>query len=590
MEQTRPVAVEVKHAVYIDPPNDRRALPDFHFIKEVHHFEDGSTKPSIRFAYNYPMSFWVTKKAYRQTHKQKKESESIDRLVEYQATRSTLYRKIAEVLGMYNPGNVNPRKIHESPYLYGINTPSTALIKAEMTKKYPDTFARNTLAVLDLETDIINGDINKDTDTAILGSLTMGKRALLCYLKSWAAGNADFEDKIRACAQKHIGHILEQRQVSLEIVECETEIDIFKLLLERAHEWKPDFLVCWNILFDIKKIERRFIQAGLNPADYFSDPTVPLEYRHYNFVEGPKTKVTESGRTMALAAADRWHYVVCPASFYIIDAMCAYKRIRIGEAELPSYALDAILAKELTDVRKLKIESESFDSDLDWHKFMQQHRKVEYSVYNLFDSMCVELLDETTNDLGIKISIFAGSSDFADYRSEPRRTVDALFTYWRDEHREIIGTTGNKSEEELKADNEILSVKGWINTLSANRIRHTGLRILEDAPSIITYLYAHVADLDVSGAYPSNQEALNISRRTTVIEIVNHGCIPEQLGRMQGINLVCGQVNALEFTQFMFKAPTLDQLLEAFEHDEEERRSIQFTDRDGESEEFLDAA
>lgn len=590
MDLPRPKAVEVKHAVYIDPPNDRRGLPDFHLIKEVHHFEDGSTQPSIRFAYNHPINFWVTKKAYRQTHTQKKESESLDRLVEYQATRSTLYKKIAEVLGMYNPGNVHPRKVQESPYVYGINTPSTALIKAEAQKRSPDTFARNTIAVLDLETDIINGDINKDTDTAILGSLTMKNKALLCYLKSWAAGNANFEDKIRECANKHIGHILEARQVKLEIVECETEIDIFKKLLERAHEWKPDFLVCWNIMFDITKIERRFVNAGLNPADYFSDPSVPLEYRYYKFVEGPRTKVTESGRTMALAAADRWHYVICPASFYIMDAMCAYKRIRIGEAELTSYALDAILARELKDVRKLKIESESFDSDLDWHKFMQQHRKVEYSVYNLFDSMCVELLDEVTNDLGIKISLFSGASDYADFRSEPRRTVDALFTYWKDEMREIIGTTAPKSEEEVKADTEILSVKGWINTLSANRIRHTGLRIFEDAPQIVTYLYTHVADLDVSGAYPSNQEALNISRRTTVIEIVNHGSVPEQIGRMQGINLVCGQTNALEFTQFMFRAPTLDQLLDAFEQDEYERGLSRFSDHDGESSDYLDAA
>lgn len=41
------VAKECRFAVHM--PTKRSDIPDFHLVKEILHFEDGSTKPSVRF-------------------------------------------------------------------------------------------------------------------------------------------------------------------------------------------------------------------------------------------------------------------------------------------------------------------------------------------------------------------------------------------------------------------------------------------------------------------------------------------------------------------------------------------------------------
>ena len=91
----------------------------------------------------------------------------------------------------------------------------------------------------------------------------------------------------------------------------------------------------------------RFIEAceraNTNPAVIFTDPSVPKEYKYFNYKRGPAQKVTASGKITPIPPAARWHTVYCPASFYIIDAMCTFKHTRIGKPERPSYSLDSLL-------------------------------------------------------------------------------------------------------------------------------------------------------------------------------------------------------------------------------------------------------
>ena len=111
--------------------------------------------------------------------------------------------------------------------------------------------------------------------------------------------------------------------------------------------------------------------AGIDPAEVFSDPSVPPEFRYFNYQEGTKIKVTESGRTMPLSPAERWHVVTCPASFYPIDGMCVYQKIRLGKGKM-SYALDATLERHL-GIRKLKFKEADGLERLAWHEFMQKN-------------------------------------------------------------------------------------------------------------------------------------------------------------------------------------------------------------------------
>ena len=211
--------------------------------------------------------------------------------------------------------------------------------------------------------------------------------------------------------------------------------------------------------FDIGKVILACEKARVDPANIFSDPSVPKEYRYFKYNQGPKMKVTASGLQTPIKPAAQWHTVICPASFYVIDAMCVFKHNRIGKPEKQSYSLDYILNDTL-GIRKLKFTQADAYTDLKWHQVMQASYKLEYIVYNMFDCISIEILDEKTLDLSLTLPLFAGFSDFANYNSQPRRTVDTLHYYCLNNNR-VIGTTGsNMSTDE---SGEMFDLTGWIN-------------------------------------------------------------------------------------------------------------------------------
>lgn len=65
---------------------------------------------------------------------------------------------------------------------------------------------------------------------------------------------------------------------------------------------------------------------------------------------------------------------------------------------------------------------------------------------------------------------------------------------------------------------------------------------------------------------PTIQRILNISKETTYRELSRIKGITEEVQRAMGINLTAGPVNAIEIVCNIYKAPTPDELLKAFEN------------------------
>ena len=201
-------------------------------------------------------------------------------------------------------------------------------------------------------------------------------------------------------------------------------------------------------------------------------------------------KVTASGRKMALSAAERWNTFYIAAGFYCIDAMCLYQKIRIAGGKDPSYALDAILTKEL-GIRKLKFKEADHLVGIGWHVFMQKNFKMEYLIYNIFDCISIELLDEQNMDMSNKISMLSGSSDYAQFPSQPRRTCNELH-FFALEHKKVIGSTSDQMGNEL--DKYVTSTEGWIVTLPTHMVVENGIKCIKEFPELVTKIRLHVAD------------------------------------------------------------------------------------------------
>lgn len=550
-------AIECRFSVLCKPPEGSK--DDLHLVKEIIHLKDGTTVPNIRYWKNYKRPFWVTKPAY-QKHTSKKEWEHKSRVTEYKATQSQLTSAVAHALGQgwmaNNPRN-QLRRIARSPFLYGADILSTAHLKREYMDRFPDTITPFSVAVYDTETDVIHG-----TGQIMMATVSYRERVYTAVQKSFVEGHGDVINKLRTLMTRYLGQYVEKRKIQWEIEIVDSEIDVITRSMGKSHAWKPDFLAIWNMDFDIPKTVTAIKNAGLDPADVFSDPSVPKEYRFFNYKQGPSQKVTASGKVTPIKPAARWHTVQCPSSFYVIDAMCAYRHIRTGQQEEPSYSLDAILQKHL-GIRKLNFAEADGKVGLGWHQFMQKNHPLEYIIYNTFDCISMEELDENTRDLQLSLPSMSGCSDFENFKSQPRRVVDELhFFVQKPELNRVIGTTSDEMNEEL--DELTIGLKDWIVMLPAHLVADNGIKVIEEYPDLRTNIRRDVGDLDVAASYPNGESVFNVSRETTAKEIVKIDGVDEYTQRMMGINLSGGHVNAVEVCTGLLGLPTMVQMLNAF--------------------------
>lgn len=482
-------AKECRFAVYV-PPREQ-GQPDMHLIKEHVHYADGTQKPNISLVYDYKRPFYTTKKGQR-NHKQAKEWENIVNLNEGKCTQTNLLRSVANALAWPSFKGSMKMLATKEPYIYGTDILSTAIIKKSYQDRYPDVQTKYTIAVFDTETDVVNG-----TNEIIMATVTFKNKVFTAVVKSFVEGISDVENRVNQKMHEYLGEYVESRKLESTLVFVDNALEAVRATMDFAHREKPDFLAIWNMDFDITKVLNACEKYGANPADIFSDPMVPKEYRYFDYKRGPKQKVTASGKITPIKPAAQWHTVIAPASFYIIDAMCVYKHTRIGSPEEQSYSLDNILNKHL-GIRKLKFKEAEDYQGLKWHIFMQQSYKIEYIIYNRFDCISMEVLDEKTNDMSLTLPLFSGCSDFENFKSQPRRTVDNLHWFCLKRGKMISASTKEFVDEDDYA--ESLGLEGWITALPAHLVLNNGLHVISENPEAVTNFRSATADLDVSAS------------------------------------------------------------------------------------------
>lgn len=552
--QSEIIGYECKHALYTTA-NDT-SDDDLVLVKEYAHLKDGTRVPNLRFYKNYKRDFWVTREGHRK-HTDKKEWEKISRLQKFSTTQSKLQQNAARALG--RPGaRQSMRQLARSPYLYGSDITTPTLIKRRYMDQFPKCVSLNSVAVLDIETDVVHG-----TEQIIYCALTYKNRAVLCTTEWFMGTIVNPKEKLHAAFEKYLGKYKEERNIDLEIEVCKTPGRLMEQIFKRAHEWQPDFITVWNITYDMPRIVKALEADGFNPADVLSDPRVPEKFRFYRYKEGQPKKETASGKIMTVPIAERWHVVESAASFYFMDSMCLYKRIRMAEQNEPSYSLDYQLQKWL-GIRKLKFQEADKYTGLEWHQFMQANYKIEYGIYNVFDCIGVELFDERVKDLCQTVSVQSEHSEYAVFKSQPKRLVDDLHFFCLENDRVIASCSDQMVDDN---DKLVISMEDWIVTLPSHLTVDNGLTALRELPEISTLIRVHVADLDVGSGYPTIQRILNMSKETTYRELSKIKGVSEHQQRMAGINLTASHVNAVEVACEIFKAPTFDTLLGAFEKD-----------------------
>ncbi|YP_009213028.1 DNA polymerase [Ralstonia phage RSL2] len=553
--------VECRFAIHIpkDKHNDKSI--DLHAVKEIIHFKDGTTKPWVKYIPNYQCKFWTTKPHVRNgrfAHKQKKEWESLDNLIEGQATASGMGFAVARALDQMRLAD-RIFDLKDSPFVYGLDIPSTVQLKHDYTVRMQGKADTPfTIAYSDTETNMLGIEEGASKHIIMQSLFHEDGRLFTVILEDFVKTLPNPQKDLRALYDEHMPQQGKDLVKDWEIAIVKEPIDIVKAILQRCHTWQPDFLSFWNMIFDLDKMIQCVEDAGYRPEDIFCDPRLPRELRYAFLKRANPSKTSASGRLMTKKPADQWHSWLCPASFYIIDQMATYRFVRKSKQLEKSYGLDDILGKELEGLGKLKHKPAEGLTKAEFHIFMQQKYPGEYVIYHIWDAVCMHLLTLKTKDLSFSLPGTTEFSDFVSFESEPKRYIHKFHFYALENHRCVTGVSSKALVQEY--DDMTISTKGHIVTLEPHLTVDSGMKIFNDYPELQTNFYGHNADLDVKSSYPYGQWVFNMSRQTTVRELVEIEGVRDHTRRIQGLNISGGRSNAVEFCTEIFGLPTLAEL------------------------------
>lgn len=464
---------------------------DWHMVKEVIHLKDGRQVPNVRYLRDYKRKAWVTKEGYRKTHEQKKEHEELRYLNEIETTESDLYYNVACALNQRHLVK-RPFDIKESPYVYGLDIPSTVSVKYDYFKRMKGKeHTPFSISYSDTETNMLGLDQGK-SKYIIMQSLLHNGKMYLAVLEDFLKTVPNPKKTILEMYEQYMPEQGKGIVKELEIDIVKEPIDIIKGVFKRAHEWKPDFMAFWNLIFDLDKIIDCITDAGYNPEDFFNDPNLPKELRYFYLKRANPNKTSASGRTMTKKPADQWHTAFNPASFYFICQMATYRFVRKSKQLEKGYGLDDILGKELKGLGKLKHKPAEGLNKAEFHIFMQSKYPAEYVIYHLWDVACMPVLNDKIKDLDYSLPGSIEFSDFASFESEPKRYMYNFHYYILEEHNAVTGVSGKSSVQAF--DEMTISGKGHIVALEPHLTIDSGINIFADYKGLATNFYSHNAD------------------------------------------------------------------------------------------------
>lgn len=575
---------------------------DYHMVKEYVHLTDGRIVPNMRIIKDFKRPVGILKPMYR-TYQDKKEHEPLDRLDVLMTTQSALRNVVATAVGRpWSKESLSELLV--SPYIYAADVPSTAIMQRELYQKENKHITRGAYknAAFDTETDVLYG-----TEEIIIGTMTMLPEAHAIIRRDYLNFMTDEEfarqfqdvvlkklnvphdEEFKKFLLDKTGQALEFGDMKITYELVDTEIEIVEKSFKWFHDRKPDWMSIWNMDFDVTKVLNACKKAGVDPKQILCDSMIPWDYRIARYKRGQTQKVAASGKAKPVAPYDQWHFLFLSASFVIVDAMSAFRLLRLGEQEERSYALDAILEKIFQGkIRKLRHPPADMYVKERWHQEMQANHKLVYIAYAIFDTVSMAFLDLVTKDLSHKLPGMANITSFDQCNSQPKRLRDAFYVFALEKHNQLVGSVGHakdapppevfpeseygddeeddEDKEEEEAPAETLNRKGWVLTL-ASHLSAPGLKLLKDAPHVTTGIRAYTYDSDAVSSYPSCTQVGNVSRVTTRKEVVRIGNYEEDFFRRNNLNLVFGPTNAIEYTTRMFQAPRLADWLKMYDRD-----------------------
>lgn len=264
--------------------------------------------------------------------------------------------------------------------------------------------------------------------------------------------------------------------------------DIFNII----NTYKPDFVLAWNMAFDIPYIMARIQSLGYDPADIMCHPDFTEKKAFYYVDERNKNEYAERG-----------DYAVISSYSVYIDQMITFASRRKGQSQFKSFKLDDI-GFEIAKVHKL-----------DYHHITRDLAQLPYLdyetfvFYNIMDTIVQKCIEARTTDIDY---IFSKSlMNDVIYSKVHRQTIylaNRGAKSFRGENDEvyIIGNNVNKHND---------SNESYDGAFVADATKITD-RAKMDINGVKVMLFNNLVDFDYKALYPSTMRQMNMAPNTMI--------------------------------------------------------------------------
>lgn len=314
--------------------------------------------------------------------------------------------------------------------------------------------------------------------------------------------NADLFREIKEFIRHQVGGWKNEIRFGLDKLEFnfhfykeEDEIKLIQDLFTCINTYQPDFVLAWNMAFDIPYIMARIRKLGYDPADIMCHPDFERKVARYFVDERNQNEF-----------ASRNDYAVISSYSVYLDQLIQFASRRKGQAAFKSFSLDDIGAA-IAKVRKY--DYHHITTDLTQLPFLDFKT---FIFYNIMDTIVQKCIEARTGDIDY---IFAKClMNDTKYAKGHRQTVyltNRGIKSFRNDNDEvyIMGNNVNR----IHPSNE--DFKGAF-VADSKKITDYAKLTIDDVPVM---LFDNMVDYDYKALYPSCMRQMDIAHNTIIGKI-----------------------------------------------------------------------
>lgn len=441
---------------------------------------------------------------------------------------SQLQKDIAERLGKLNQfyencrnGNraANKTMCNYAPNILMSDMDIEDNIRFQFSHTYENNYTKPSKSYLDIEADVINckGDFVELGECPINAVSFIDDQSLVIH--SFLLRNdknpliAKFEEetkspmlhmRLKQFLVNAVGGVeqakkykVDKMEVKFHFYDEKDEIVMLQHLFNYINNLKPDFVLAWNMAFDIPYIIQRIINLGYNPKDIMCHPD--FKYKEVSYLIDERNQFNYEERN---------DFAKISSYSVYLDQMIHFASRRKGQSAIANYRLDYI-GQITCGVKKL-----------DYSHITKNLAELPYKdyetfvFYNIMDTIVQYCIEYKVNDINSAYNnVLLDNTRWSKiYRQTVYLKNRAAKSYYN--YGMIIGNNVNQNTPKVSFPGAFVADPKLNSDYSKKRINGRPVSI-----------YDNLDDFDYKALYPSITSEFNMSKTT----LIGHVNIPDKV-------------------------------------------------------------